>query len=77
MIRGIPVKKPPSYKKPPLIRVRFRLGKSEVSAGGENFGDFDLEMMIFIRKIVLERRKKAKFSACGGLEALKQVKKTI
>ena len=49
----------------------------EVSAGGEHFGDFDLKMMIFIRKIVLERCKKAKFSACGGLEALKQVKKTI
>ena len=46
-------------------------------AAGGKFGGFDLKIAIFIREIVLESCKKAKFSACGGLEARKGIKKTI
>ncbi len=46
-------------------------------AAGGKFGEFYLKIAIFIREIVLESCKKAEFSACGGLEARKGIKKTI
>ena len=44
-------------------------------AAGGKFGGFDLKIAIFIREIVLESCKKAKFSACGGLGARKGIKR--
>ena len=70
-INPIPVKKGPPYKKGPPIRYKNLIGGGLSYVMSENFGDLELKMMIFIRKNVSERCKMAKFSACGGLEALK------